>query len=195
MWKWIIHLILATDMAIHFKLIKQADEVLEQGALNLKNEADRLMAMELIMKVADISNVSRPFKYADQWCEVLSEEFWRQGDKEKELGLDYSGPLMNRAANNKAKGQIDFYTILCMPLYKVIARIFPELKPNLDSLLANLDVWKKMYAEQEAAKQKEEEESNNEQKGRHRRSKTPEKRAPTPTTEGKLPEMPPDTKR
>lgn len=153
-WKWIIHLILATDMANHFKLIKQAEETLEQGALNLKEEADRLMAMELIMKVADISNVSRPFKFADQWCEVLSEEFWRQGDNEKSLGLPYSGPLMNREQiQNKAKGQVNFYTFLCLPLYTVIARIFPELKVNLDSMMSNLDKWKQLVAEQEAATQ------------------------------------------
>ncbi|EAX89648.1 3'5'-cyclic nucleotide phosphodiesterase family protein [Trichomonas vaginalis G3] len=151
-WKWIIHLILATDMANHFKLIKQAEETLEQGALNLKNESDRLMAMELIMKVADISNVSRPFKYADQWCEVLSEEFWRQGDSEKSLGLPYSGPLMNREqSTNKAKGQVNFYTFLCLPLYKVIARIFPELTVNLESMQNNLKHWEQLVAEQEAA--------------------------------------------
>ena len=151
MWKWIIHLILATDMAFHFKLIKHANEVLEQGALNLKEESDRLMAMELIMKVSDISNVSRPFQYADQWCEVLSEEFWRQGDLEKEIGIAYTGPLMNREGQNKAKGQVGFYTGVCLPLYTLIARLFPELKPNLDSVNSNLQHWKQLVAEQEAA--------------------------------------------
>ena len=150
-WKWIIHLILATDMQFHFKLIQQANEVLENGALNLNEEADRLMTMELIMKVADISNVSRPFKYADQWCDVLSEEFWRQGDREKELGFAFTGPLMNREGQNKAKGQVSFYTGVCMPLYTLIARLFPELKPNYDSINSNLEHWKQLVAEQEAA--------------------------------------------
>ena len=153
-WKWIIHLILATDMSIHFKLINKAKEVLEQGALNLKEESDRLMAMELIIKVADISNVSRPFELADQWCEVLSEEFWRQGDREKELGLPYSDALTNREVNNKAQGQINFYTFVCLPLYTIIARIFPELKPNLDSLSNNLEQWKKIKAKEDEEKEK-----------------------------------------
>ena len=151
-WKWIIHLILATDMAFHFKLIKQGNEILEQGALNLKEESHRLMAMELIMKVSDISNVSRPFVYADRWCEVLSEEFWRQGDKEKELGMPYSSDLTNREGQNKAKGQVGFYTFVCLPLYTLIARLFPELQVNLDSMKSNLERWKQIDAEQEAAK-------------------------------------------
>ena len=159
-WRWIIHLILATDMAFHQKLIKQGNEVLESGCLNLKEEKHRLMAMELIMKVSDISNVSRPFEYADKWCEVLSEEFWRQGDREIELGLPLSGPLMDRANQNKPKGQIGFYTYVCLPLYSLIARIFPELKANLDSLLNNLQKWKDLLAEQEAAAAKEKETDN-----------------------------------
>lgn len=150
-WKWIIHLILATDMAFHFKLIKQGNEALEAGVINLKEEAHRLMCMELVMKVSDISNVSRPFKYADKWCEVLSEEFWRQGDKEKELGLPYSGPLMNREGQNKPKGQVGFYNFVCLPLYTLIARIFPELTVNLESVKSNLAQWVKLVEEQEKA--------------------------------------------
>ena len=155
-------------MAFHEKLIKQGNEILESGCLNLNEESHRLMAMELIMKVSDISNVSRPFEYADKWCEVLSEEFWRQGDREKELGLEYSGPLMNREGQNKAKGQIGFYTFVCLPLYRLIARLFPELNANLQNVENNLQVWKNLLAEQEAAKakadaekEKEEAEKNN----------------------------------
>jgi len=151
-WKWIIHLIQATDMALHFKLIKQADEVLEQKALNLKEESHRLMAMELIMKVSDISNVSRPFKYADMWADVLQEEFYKQGDLEQSLGLDFSSPLNNRKGQNKAKGQVGFYTHVCVPLYSTISRIFPELQVNLDSMKSNLEKWKQLVAEQEVIK-------------------------------------------
>ena len=153
-WKWIIHLILATDMAKHFKLIKQGNDALDAGVINLKEEQYRLMVMELIMKVSDISNVSRPFKLADIWCDVLSEEFWRQGDREKELGLEYSGPLMNREGQNKAKGQVGFYNFICLPLYTLIARIFPELQVNLDSVKNNLSVWTKLVEEQEASGKK-----------------------------------------
>ena len=170
-WKWIIHLILATDMAFHFKLIKQGNDALEAGVINLKEESYRLMVMELIMKVSDISNVSRPFKYADKWCEVLSEEFWRQGDREKALGLEYSGPLMNRAENNKPKGQVGFYNFVCLPLYSLIARIFPELTVNLNSVKSNLEHWVKLVQEQETQKKEEDEKEAKEKEEKEKQEK------------------------
>lgn len=147
-WRWIIHLILATDMAKHFKLIKEANETLEQRSYDFSTETDRLTAMELLVKVADISNVSRPFPIADEWCDVLSDEFWRQGDEEKRHGLDYSSPLMKKGGN-KAKGQIGFYKAVCIPLYALVARIFPELQVSLDSVNANLKEWENIAAQSE----------------------------------------------
>jgi GAF domain-containing protein len=141
-WKWIIHLILATDMAHHFKLVKYANDVLDAGPINLANEGHRLMAMTMLMKVADVSNVSRPFEIAQEWCNLLYEEFWRQGDMERGQGLDVSSPMNDRAAANKASGQIAFYNFICLPLFQVVARIFPELEVNVRAVHANLEKWK-----------------------------------------------------
>jgi hypothetical protein len=93
-------------MAFRFKLIRQGNDIIEASAINFKKESHRLMAIERLMKVSDIPNVSRLFELADKWCEVLSEELYRQGDMERVLGLPYSSPLMQRGAQNKAKGQI-----------------------------------------------------------------------------------------
>jgi hypothetical protein len=136
-------------MAHHFKLMKAANDMLDQGPINLSNETHRLTAMTLLMKVADISNVVRPFEIAEMWCDVLSEEFWRQGDLEKGRGLDVSSPLNDRGNTNKANGQIGFYNFICFPLFQTVARIFPELEASVDSLRANLELWK-ARAEQHA---------------------------------------------
>ena len=161
-WRWIISMILATDMQHHFRLIQQANDILDEGPINLESETHRLMAMTMLMKVSDISNVSRPFKVADKWCDVLSEEFWRQGDLEHEQGLPYSSNLTDRANCDKPKGQIDFYTFVCKPLYVAIARIFPELTVNLESMMHNLEIWKELQkkeAEERESKRKAAEEA------------------------------------
>jgi GAF domain-containing protein len=151
-WTWIIRMILSTDMAHHFKLVKQANDTLDAGPINLANPTHRLMAMTMLMKVSDISNVSRPFEIADKWSDVLCEEFWRQGDMELAQGLPISSPLNIRGAGNKPKGQIGFYNFVCIPLYQAIARIFPELEVNLDAVKSNLMRWKQILAEEEAKK-------------------------------------------
>ena len=144
MWTLIIKLILATDMAFHFKLVKQAQEALDAGPFSMEDPEQRLLATQLLIKVADISNVSRPFKIADKWCDVLNNEFWRQGDNEKEQGFGLTSPLNDREHPDKPKSQIGFYNFICIPLYTQVARIFQPLSVNLESVKSNLEVWKSL---------------------------------------------------
>lgn len=144
MWQFIFKLILATDMGFHFKMVKQANEILDQGPWNMDDPEQRILALQLILKVGDISNVSRPFKIADEWCDVLCDEFWRQGDNEKDQGFGLTSPLNDREHPDKPKSQIGFYNFVCIPLYQVVSRIFPHLEVNLDSVKSNLEVWMSM---------------------------------------------------
>ena len=144
MWTTIITLILATDMAHHFKLVKTASEVLDTNSFNIHNIEHRILLMQLILKVGDISNVSRPFTIADKWCDVLSQEFFRQGDHELKQGIGLTSPLNDREHPDKPKSQIGFYNFICIPLYQAVSRMCPELVVNLNSVKANLEVWKSM---------------------------------------------------
>jgi hypothetical protein len=142
LWGVIIALILGTDMAKHFTFLKEVNEVLNEGPLDLTSPAKRLYLMGLILKCGDISNVSRPFELADKWCDVLCEEFFRQGDLEKTQGMEYSSPLNDREHLDKAKSQIGFYQFVCVPLYETTARAVPALQVNVEQVKANLAIWK-----------------------------------------------------
>ena len=141
-WTMIIQLILATDMAKHHSTLQAANEKLDKSPIDPNKEADRMMVMELVLKCGDISNVSRPFELADKWCDVLCEEFFRQGDLEKTNGMEYTSPLNDRAHLDKPKSQIGFYTFVCLPLYETAARAVPALQVNVDQIKSNLAVWK-----------------------------------------------------
>jgi hypothetical protein len=141
-WSLFIQIILSTDMARHSEVVKGAQAVLDEGTFDLGNEEHRLLGLELLIKVADISNVSRPFEIADKWCNILNVEFWRQGDLEKEEGIGLTSPLNDRESSNKPKSQIGFYTFVCIPLYTVVARVFPPLQENLEAVKSNLERWK-----------------------------------------------------
>lgn len=154
MWTLIIKLILATDMAHHFQLIKKTTEILDANEFSYDIDEHRLLTLQLILKVGDISNVSRPFTLADKWCDVLNQEFFRQGDHEKEQGFGLTSPLNDREHPDKPKSQIGFYNFVCMPLYQAIARICPPLEVNLNSVKANLEVWKSMMPPPPPAEEK-----------------------------------------
>jgi len=149
-WNLFIKLILATDMSKHFELVKSAQEALDQNKWDLNNPEHHELALKLLLKVGDISNVSRPFEIADKWCDILNNEFFRQGDLEKSSGIGLTSPMNDREHPNKPKSQIGFYNFICIPLYQTVARIFPPLQDNLDSLKSNLGVWMEMAAQNKA---------------------------------------------
>ena len=158
MWNLFIKLILATDMANHFALVKKCQALNDEGKWTFDEQENRTLALQLVIKVADISNVSRPFELANKWCDILNNEFFRQGDLEKESGIGLTSPLNDRENSDKPKSQIGFYNFICLPLYQVVALIFPPLQVNVDSLKSNLEVWKSMVNQappQEAQKQPE----------------------------------------
>jgi hypothetical protein len=142
MWTMIISLILSTDMAKHFGFLNDVGEVLDKGPLDMADPRHRYYAIDLLLKCADISNVSRPFEMANKWCDVLCEEFFRQGELEEAHGMSYTSPLNDRAHLDKPKSQIGFYTFVCLPLYQLAARALPQLQVNVDQVLVNMSVWK-----------------------------------------------------
>lgn len=148
-WKLFIQLILATDMAHHFNLVTRATAACDEGSFNFKDPELRLLGLQLLLKVADVSNVARPFYIANQWCDILNEEFFHQGDLEKEtIGL--TSPMNDRDSSDKPKSQIGFYNGVCGPLLGVVARIYPALEVNVNQLKENQACWQKM-ADQEGA--------------------------------------------
>jgi hypothetical protein len=142
LWTMIMTLILSTNMAKHFPFLKEVEEHLNRCPLDTNDPKDRAIMMDLVLKCGDISNVSRPFEMANRWCDVLCEEFFRQGELEATHGMEYTSPLNDRAHLDKPKSQIGFYTFVCLPLYQMAARAMPELQVNVDQVLSNLAIWK-----------------------------------------------------
>ncbi|OHS93072.1 3'5'-cyclic nucleotide phosphodiesterase family protein [Tritrichomonas foetus] len=142
MWTTIIKLILATDMARHFDLLKKFNQLYDDNELSLEDPEHRTLLMQMILKCGDISNVARPFELADKWCDVLCEEFFRQGDLEMANGMEYTSPLNDRSHLDKPKSQIGFYTFVCLPLFQATAKAVPKLEVNVKQVESNLAIWK-----------------------------------------------------
>ena len=87
-------MILATDIARQREFLDRLRSQREEGGLTrdklLSSQERRIFVLQIAMKCADISNPCRPWNVCRLWSHRASEEFFRQGDREKELGLEVS---------------------------------------------------------------------------------------------------------
>lgn len=94
--KTMISLILSTDNAQHFNLKRELEAInarRDQKSLAPQApdpERDRLSVMKCVLHAADISNPAKPWALARKWSDLILEEFFLQGDKEREKGLEVS---------------------------------------------------------------------------------------------------------
>jgi hypothetical protein len=67
--------------------------------------ADRVDAMRLILRTADVAYCARPFAVSKQWSNRVTAEYFQQGDLEKRFGLSPSW-FMNRDEPRVAECQV-----------------------------------------------------------------------------------------
>lgn len=58
-----------------------------------------------MIHLADLSNPTKPIDLYRSWNQRIMEEYWRQGDREKDLGLDLS-PMCDRYNVTLEKSQV-----------------------------------------------------------------------------------------
>ncbi|XP_030065700.1 dual specificity calcium/calmodulin-dependent 3',5'-cyclic nucleotide phosphodiesterase 1A isoform X2 [Microcaecilia unicolor] len=110
----VIEMVLSTDMSCHFQQIKTMRGILQQP-----EGIDKAKAMSLILHAADISHPAKSWDLHHRWTMALMEEFFRQGDKEVELGLPFS-PLCDRKATMVAQSQIGFIDFIVEPTFSLL---------------------------------------------------------------------------
>ena len=89
--------ILATDMAEHARHLINMKETTKK--MIQKNDYSQLNSMDLLpwsVHSADISNVCKEYETTVQWVSVLMDEFFNQGDREKELGIEVKKKIIPR---------------------------------------------------------------------------------------------------
>lgn len=65
---------------------------------------------------------ARPFQSAKRWANILAEEFFEQGDLEKELGMSVS-PMNDRGKICLEDFQITFKKFVALKLFDAISRV------------------------------------------------------------------------
>ncbi|XP_061698005.1 dual specificity calcium/calmodulin-dependent 3',5'-cyclic nucleotide phosphodiesterase 1A isoform X1 [Syngnathoides biaculeatus] len=113
----VIEMVMSTDMSCHFQQIKTMRNTLSQS-----HGVDKVKVLSLMLHAADISHPAKTWPLHYRWTHSLMEEFFRQGDKEVELGLPFS-PLCDRKATMIAQSQIGFIDFIVEPTFSVLVDV------------------------------------------------------------------------
>ncbi|XP_015183306.1 PREDICTED: calcium/calmodulin-dependent 3',5'-cyclic nucleotide phosphodiesterase 1A-like isoform X3 [Polistes dominula] len=124
----VIDMVLATDMSYHFQQLKNMKNLLSLA----EPSVDKSKAVSLVLHCCDISHPAKRWDLHHRWTTQLLEEFFRQGDKERELGLPFS-PLCDRNNTLVAESQIGFIEFIVEPSMQVCSDM-------LETVLAPLNV-------------------------------------------------------
>ena len=152
--------ILATDMANHGKVMtvikaRISNEILEGNkdikfellSGNPKNKFEEQQALlDFFIHSADLAHNTKLFKISIQWVELLSNEFWLQGDKEKQLNLPVSF-LCDRIGCNVPSSQVGFIKGFILPTFEVLVMMFPTLNYTVENAKINIGEWQKLVDE------------------------------------------------
>ncbi|XP_043189067.1 cGMP-inhibited 3',5'-cyclic phosphodiesterase A-like [Amphibalanus amphitrite] len=112
----VIEAILATDLKRHFEILAEFTSKFQNSeGTDWRSETDRLLVMEMAIKLADINGPCKDFPLHYQWTQRIAEEFYEQGDEELALGLPVS-PYMDRKNPQLAKLQESFINHLVGPM-------------------------------------------------------------------------------
>ncbi|UJR27977.1 hypothetical protein I4U23_009235 [Adineta vaga] len=143
--KMVIDMVLATDMSKHMQLLADLKTMVESkkvtgnNIIMLESYDDRIQVLQNMIHCADLSNPTKPLDIYIKWTDRIMEEFWRQGDKERALGLEIS-PMCDRRVASVEKHQVGFIEFIVHPLWETWADlVYPDASSILETLEQNRD--------------------------------------------------------
>ena len=107
--------------------------------------------MDLIIHACDISNPTKPYEIYIIWANNVMNEFYLQGDKEKELGIPVSF-LCDRNTTSIPQGQIGFIEGVVFPFFDTFAKMFKGLWFTIENMENNKNEFLKIKEEDEKKK-------------------------------------------
>ncbi|XP_056276444.1 cAMP-specific 3',5'-cyclic phosphodiesterase 4D isoform X4 [Pseudoliparis swirei] len=150
--KIVIDMVLATDMSKHMNLLADLKTMVETkkvtslGVLLLDNYSDRIQVLQNMVHCADLSNPTKPLELYRQWTDRIMVEFFTQGDRERDKGMEIS-PMCDKQNASIEKNQVGFIDYIVHPLWETWADlVHPDAQEILDTLEDNREWYQSMIA-------------------------------------------------
>ncbi|ESN90544.1 hypothetical protein HELRODRAFT_70801, partial [Helobdella robusta] len=141
--KMIINIVLATDMnkhmdhLAHLKTMVETRKISNNTTLGLENYGERIQILQSLVHCSDLSNPTKTLSLYRKWNDLVMQEFFMQGDLEREQGLEIS-PMCDKTTATVEKTQVGFIDYIVHPLWEAWAELVqPYCQGILDTLEDN----------------------------------------------------------
>ena len=134
--------ILATDLSVYFDKRTELFGLVQDDNFDDLNPHHNDLLLCMLMTAADISSITKPWEVQFKVARHVAEEFWQQGDIEREKLGQEPHPIMDRQKKSDfPKLQVGFIDGICRPLYQHLAVLNKRLQPLLDGCDRNRAKW------------------------------------------------------
>ncbi len=160
--KRIIDCVLATDMTLHnkeysyMKLKCEACGIVEgkntqkifENLDNIGIFSTQQEFLNTLIHTADISNPTKSLHIYDKWVNLVMDEFWQQGDREKEMSLPISF-LCDRVTTKVPASQLGFMDGIVYPLVQIVVGFLPGMNFMIENINKNKAHFKRLKEEED----------------------------------------------
>uniref|UniRef100_A0A8C7X0K5 Phosphodiesterase n=1 Tax=Oryzias sinensis TaxID=183150 RepID=A0A8C7X0K5_9TELE len=142
--------ILSTDLTLHFERRAKFFEYVLSGEFSWTDEGHREGLRSMLMTACDLGAVTRPWKISKQVAELVTSEFFEQGDRERsELKLTPAAIFDRNRKDELPALQLEWIDGICKPLYQALLKLNRKLQPMLDGIEANREKWQELCLSRE----------------------------------------------
>ncbi|XP_053675303.1 dual 3',5'-cyclic-AMP and -GMP phosphodiesterase 11-like [Anopheles nili] len=139
--------ILSTDLAVYFRKRGAFLNLIEPSSdMNVwQTEEPRSLLRAMSMTVCDLSAITKPWEIEKRVADLVSSEFFEQGDMERQELNITPIDIMNREKEDQLPlMQVGFIDSICIPIYEAFANLSDKLTPLIDGVLDNKKHWIEM---------------------------------------------------
>ncbi|XP_052867595.1 dual 3',5'-cyclic-AMP and -GMP phosphodiesterase 11 isoform X4 [Anopheles cruzii] len=136
--------ILSTDLAVYFRKRGAFLELIEPNAEMSVWQADepRSLLRAMSMTVCDLSAITKPWEIEKRVADLVTSEFFEQGDMERQELNITPIDIMNREKEDQLPMmQVGFIDSICIPIYEAFGTLSDKLTPLIDGVLENKKHW------------------------------------------------------
>ncbi|XP_071789345.1 dual 3',5'-cyclic-AMP and -GMP phosphodiesterase 11A-like [Asterias amurensis] len=147
------HAILATDLALHFKVRGQFFELVRSGKHNWRNTTHKELLRGMVMTACDVAASTKPWRIQHKIAELVTSEFFDQGDKERnELKIEPASMFDRNRKDELPQMQLGFIDGVCLPLYESMVKVSPMFTTMLEGVRANRRKWHELNEQRKRKK-------------------------------------------